>query len=153
MSRVGLVVLAVLWLMGCTAVAAGSSAAMKNCDLRQPPPDAGEDGVHGTLLKVFPRKSRIDAAYSGCQTIWAQDGEGWSIVMIGFFESGEVVRMRFPSKPGDAVEQCSRKAGVLVKGYRDICSAMDAFPYSSEPPGCLITSKGSGTSSAACAND
>jgi hypothetical protein len=146
-----MVMLFALWFSGYAEVAAVEGA-VKDCAISQPPLDSGEDGVHGTLLKVYPRTSQIDAVYSSCQTVWAREGEGWVVVMIGFFERGQVVRMRFPSKPGHPVEQCLKKDGLLIKGNRDVCSAMDAFPYSSALPGCLSDSVGR-VASGSCSND
>lgn len=129
------------------SVVAGCSLAQpgevrQNCRLENPPDSSGEDASHGGLLKGYPRKSEITSAYDGCQTVWAQDDGRWVSIMEGMFEQGRLTRMRFPSRPGDAVEQCLKKAGRLLEGDSNVCRAMDAFPYSSAAPGCLTSSIG-----------
>jgi hypothetical protein len=134
---------------GCATVKVGA-----NCELISPPDGAGVDGVHQTLLKIYPRKSSIGDSYSGCQTVWVIEDGRWSPVMVGIFEKGQLTRMRFPSKPNDPVEQCLMKSSVLVHGDRDICSAMDAFPYSSAPQSCLDqTSTEEATTGSDCTYD
>lgn len=88
----------------CTPVLA-VGAPMRNCDLKKPPADSGEDGDHGILIKIYPRRGAIGTTYSGCQTVWAGDGTTWSVVMVGFFEDGKITRLRVPARPGDPIEQ------------------------------------------------
>jgi hypothetical protein len=139
MSLVRSVAVCILWLIflsACSSMKNGK-ASDTNCAIDEPPAGAGEDAAHKTLLKIFPRNSDMGAAYSGCQTVWVRDGNSWAVLMIGVFENGEVTQMKFPSEPGNAVEQCVKRSGALVKGNTNVCHAMDAFPYSSAPPGCL----------------
>jgi hypothetical protein len=121
---------------GCSAIGAKSFQS-ENCNLASPPENSGEDGIHGTIVKIYPRKSMMGDSYSGCQTMWALEGERWEPVMVGIFENGEVARMKVPSQPGSQVEKCLVKSGVLVSGDNDICRDMDVFPYSSAQPKCL----------------
>lgn len=79
-------------------------------------------------------------SYSGCQIVWAFENEKWVPLMMGYFKNGELIRMKFPSQPGHPVERCLKKSGVLIRGDKDTCSAMDVFPYSSAPPQCLTNS-------------
>ncbi|MYM28510.1 hypothetical protein GTP58_09265 [Duganella sp. CY15W] len=111
---------------------------LSNCELVAPPAASGEDSIHGNLVKVFPRRSKIDSSYTGCQTVWVNENKYWSVFMVGVFERGELVKMSVPSRPGDSIEKCLRKDGQLIAGDEDVCSAMEAFPYSSAPSGCSV---------------
>lgn len=124
----------------CSAVVAKGSQ-NDNCNFTSPPEDSGEDGIHGNLVKVYPRKSTMGDSYSGCQTVWALDGEHWKPAMIGVFNKGEVTRMKSPARPGSPVEKCLVRSGVLVHGDKDICSALEVFPYSSAPANCISAEK------------
>jgi hypothetical protein len=117
-------------------------ASMRNCDLKEPPPDSGEDGDHGILIKIYPRRGAIGSTYSGCQTMWAFDGATWSVVTVGVFEDGKITRMRVPSRPEDPLEQCLFQSGRLVRGNEGTCSSLDMLPYNSMPPGCASAAKG-----------
>jgi len=133
---IALLVPCLLAFSGCTSMQA-TDGAMRNCGLKEPPADSGEDGHQGTLMKIYPRRGAIGSTYSGCQTVWARDGATWSVAFVGVFENGTITRMRVPSEPGNPVERCLMQSGQLVKGDKDACYSMDIlFTYSSVPPGC-----------------
>lgn len=123
-------------MLGGSVFADAAVEPLLNCTLAAPPDASGEDKIHGNLIKVFPRKADMGNAYSGCQTVWSSDNGRWSEIMVGVFELGKLTTMRVPSRPGDPIELCLQKNGELVAGDPDVCSAMEAFPYSSAPPDC-----------------
>ena len=59
-----------------------------NCDLSSPPENAGEEHIHGTIIKIFPRARDIDNKYTGCQTTWMPDENQWAVLTIVAIESG-----------------------------------------------------------------
>jgi len=135
-----IVLVSLIAVSGCSAVNTISPVGV-NCALTSPPDASGVDGDHGTVMRIFPRKSDIGDSYSGCQTVWVSDNGQWLPFMVGIFEGGKLTRMRIPWRPGDPLEQCLKSSGVLVRGDKNICSEIDyLFPYSSAPPSCLATS-------------
>jgi hypothetical protein len=141
MCKVVLSLILMVFLQSLVGCSVDPIAAANNCGIQSPPSESGEDLTHETLLKIFPRKFRISGNYSGCQTVWIDDSGQWKVVMVGVFENGELVAMRVPSRPGDPIEQCRKRAGILVRGDSNVCSAMDAFPYASVAPACLSSAK------------
>ena len=115
---------------------AGAGAA-PNCGLAAPPPDAGVDRHMGVLLKVYPRTPDIGPDYAGCQTLWAQAGDGWETLTVVHYAAGHVVRVENPAVPHDPVEQCLVERGAVVRGDRELCAQLDDMRFESLPPGCL----------------
>lgn len=138
MKKIIISALLILQIINRSAFADTVIQPLLNCELAAPPVASGEDRIHGNLIKVFPRKADMGDAYSGCQTVWGADNGVWSQIMVGIFEQGKLARMKVPSRPGDPIELCLQKDGELIAGDPDVCSAMEAFPYSSAPPGCSI---------------
>jgi len=66
--------------------------------------------------------------------MWMFEGGRWKPVVIGVFENGQLTGMKVPSRPGEPVGVCLIRSNVLVRGDKDTCSALEAFPYSSAPP-------------------
>jgi hypothetical protein len=60
------------------------------CTIELPPEDSGENATHAVLLKVFPRKATVASDYTGCQTMWVQNGSGWDKFSIMFFVKGRL---------------------------------------------------------------
>jgi len=61
--------------------------AAPNCGLAAPPPGAGVDRHMGALLRIHPRNPDIGPDYTGCQTLWAQDGDDWAVVTVAHYEA------------------------------------------------------------------
>ena len=59
---------------------ADSTLAGENCDLELPPPEAGVIINHGSFMFVFP--ANIDEAYTGCQSMWFEDGTKMSALYL-----------------------------------------------------------------------
>ena len=64
-----------------------------NCSLTSPPPISGEDSHKKTKLLIYPRVKGIGSDYTGCQSVWAPLGQGWSLLTLVYFKNGEVVRL------------------------------------------------------------
>ena len=117
------------------ALHAGAAAA-PNCGLAAPPPGAGIDRQMGVLLKVYPRTPDIGPDYAGCQTLWAQVGDGWETLTVVHYAAGHVVRVENPAVPRDPVEQCLVEHGAVVRGDPELCGQLDDMRFESLPPGC-----------------
>ena len=91
-----------------TGVAVASPFTAENCQLSAPPAQAGEQIANGAVIKVFPRKAAITAAYSGCQTAWASNHGAWAILGVTHFEKGAPAAFWIPP-PGESL--CKYQAG------------------------------------------
>jgi hypothetical protein len=116
---------------------AGAALAAPNCGLAAPPPGAGIDRQMGILLKIHPRTPDIGPDYGGCQTLWAQSGDGWEVLTVAHYEAGHVVRVENPAVPHDPVEQCVLKNGAVLRGDPELCSQLDEMRFESLPADCL----------------
>jgi hypothetical protein len=109
-----------------------------NCDLKGPPPSAGDDGVHGILVKVYPRKKFIDGTYTGCQSSWTRIENVFVLDTGLFFDRGDLRsfwRPREGSSSGTLCEFRAKKLVTEVPECRDIADASE--PMASLPPGCV----------------
>jgi len=130
--------------------AAAGAGAAPNCGLAVPPPDAGVDRQMGVLLKVYPRTPAIGPDYAGCQTLWAQAGDGWETLTIVHYAAGHVVRVENPAVPHDPVEQCLVERGAVVRGDPDLCAQLDDMRFESLPPECAGDAAAAAREAAAC---
>lgn len=109
----------------------------RNCTLAAPPPDAGIDMHMGALLKIYPRNPAVGPDYTGCQTLWVRDDDGWAPITVVHYERGHVVRVDSPGQPGDPIEACLVKAGVVQRGDPGLCGQLDDMRFESLPAACL----------------
>jgi hypothetical protein len=118
---------------------AGFAAALPvaNCALAAPPASAGVDRYMGALLKVYPRSPDIGRAYTGCQTLWLQSGDGWETLTVLHYAGGRVARIENPAVPHDPVEECLVNRGVVVNGDPELCAQLDDMRLESLPAACL----------------
>jgi hypothetical protein len=63
------------------------ASAQENCQLKIPPRQAASTGNHGLFYFVYPRA--VNAAYSGCQTMWDEKGNQ---VIVLTYEQGSVIK-------------------------------------------------------------
>ena len=110
-----------------TAYAAGNS----NCTIGAPPAEAGDNEAHGQLLKVYPRASSVGSAYTGCQTIWARDGDRWKAILRTRFVRGAGVKLWTPEYT------CDYASGRLKKRSSSECDDQAPTAALSMPAGCL----------------
>ena len=81
----------------CALISSGSFAAQNNipddqpnCAIARPPYNAGEDNVHGMLMRIYPRRSEMSKTYTGCQTTWLAEDGTYQRFMITFFSGGDL---------------------------------------------------------------
>jgi len=116
---------------------AAKPAAPPNCDLRAPPLDAGVDSSMGQLIKVYPRNPDIGPAYAGCQTLWAEDNDGWSVITVAHYAAGHVAWIESPQEAHDPMAECRVEAGQVVRGDPALCAQLDEIRFESLPAACL----------------
>lgn len=109
----------------------------KNCDLASPPATAGEETNHGVTLRVYPRAKDIDKRYSGCQTLFAPEGEKWIVLSLTEVIAGDPVRLWSAYETDAEVLACRFKQGKLVHGNPDTCPALEFILVKSLAPGCV----------------
>jgi len=134
-------IVAALWLLlaACATTLDPFPAAAPHCNVLDPPGNAGEAELNGVLAKVHPRRADVPADYSGCQTVWLQDGGRWKKMSVSYFEQrqlrAQMIPAGAPMKP-DLV--CHWRKGRLVRGQPEECdedAAVDLVP--SLAPGCM----------------
>jgi hypothetical protein len=108
-----------------------------NCALSAPPPDAGVDTGMGQLLKIYPRNPDIGPSYAGCQTLWAEDGDGWSTVTIVHYAAGHVAWIESPQETHDPMAECRVEDGKVVRSDPALCAGLDELRFESLPAACL----------------
>jgi hypothetical protein len=108
----------------------------KNCALASPPAAAGETVNHGIILRVYPRNKDIDTRYSGCQVLFAPEGEKWIVLSLTEVMAGDPVRVWSDYETDAEVLACRFKQGKLVQGSSDTCPASRFILLESLAPGC-----------------
>jgi hypothetical protein len=108
----------------------------KNCDLASPPAAAGETVNHGITLRVYPRIKGIDTRYSGCQVLFAPEGEKWTVISLTEVIAGDPVRVWSAYETDAEVLACRFKQGKVVQGNPDTCPASRFILLESLAPGC-----------------
>jgi len=109
-----------------------------NCNLIAPPADAGEEMIHGLIIRVFPRARDINATYSGCQAVLVPDGKKWTVLFLTEIVAGDPVRIWSPDKSAQADLACRYKQGKVIKGDPDECLAPELLLRKSLAPGCSV---------------
>jgi hypothetical protein len=112
--------------------------APRNCMLAGPPPEAGVDSSMGQLIKVYPRNPDIGPDYGGCQTLWAEDGDGWTVVTVAHYSAGHVAWIDSPQEEHDPMTACRVDGGKLVRGDPALCAGLDEIRFESLPAACLL---------------
>lgn len=108
-----------------------------NCALSAPPPDAGVDSSLGQLLKIYPRNPDIGPAYAGCQTLWAEDGDGWSVITVAHYAAGHVAWIESPQEADDPMTACRVDDAKVMRGDPALCAQLDELRFESLPSACL----------------
>ena len=113
-------------LMVCTVIglsAIGAQAASQhNCALTRPPPQAAVTETDGRFFFVFPRV--IGRRYSGCQTMWDENGKAWFNLA---FRSGVLIKYtRNVTDDGKRLVVCIYEAGLLSKQSPSDCPAFES---------------------------
>lgn len=116
-----------------TGLAVASPFKAQNCQLSAPPGEAGEQIANGAVIKVFPRKAAITAAYGGCQTTWASNRGAWTILGVTHFEKGAPAAFWIPP-PGESL--CKYRAGKAQGPDPGNCPDASALSVRSMPSGC-----------------
>src|SRR4051794_29653428 len=117
--------------------AADERPAGPNCSLSAPPADSGEDFSRGATLRIYPRAKAIDAAYDGCQTVWAPAGDGWSVLVMVAIANGAPVRIWSESPADPDRLACRYEQGRVVSGNAATCPDPRSLIKKSLAPGCV----------------
>jgi hypothetical protein len=125
----------VLWISG--SAFPQSRPVGLNCDLVKPPADAGEEQNHGATMRIFPGAKAIGPTYSGCQVLFAPDGQEWVTVALTEVVNGDPTRVWSEYESDPKRMQCLCKHGKVVRGERDTCPVLDSILVKSMPPGCV----------------
>ena len=115
----------------------------KNCDLKQPPPDAGEDGVHGHAMKVYPRMRDVGVGYSGCILTWTPTQTGYEVIGVTHIERGAAVQFWSPVDG----RLCEYRAG---NADDEECPAYQSITPRTMPAGCIARMMRAGGSVHGC---
>lgn len=108
-----------------------------NCDLNAPPQSAGEEVNRGVTLRIFPRTKDIGPNYSGCQSLWAPDRNGWALVSMVEIVGGDPIRIWGPPGVGEPkMMACRFKGGQIVRGDPATCPMPEFLILKSLAPGC-----------------
>jgi len=93
------------------------ASAQENCQFKMPPRQAASTANHGLFYFVYPRA--IDAAYSGCQTMW--DEKGVKVIVLTF-EQGRVIKFEATDPSSPSVKySCRYEHGKLASKQSKDC--------------------------------
>jgi hypothetical protein len=104
--------------------------------LALPPATAGETANHGITLRIYPRAMDIGTRYSGCQVLFAPEGEKWIVLSLTEVIDGDPVRVWSAYETDTEVLACRFKQGKVVQGNSDTCPAPRSILLESLAPGC-----------------
>jgi hypothetical protein len=107
--------------------------------------------MHTGFFKVFPRKSNMGTAYSGCQSLWLDKQNGkYKKYLTAYYESGtlRVVQHYEPEE-----QMCKYEMGKLVDGDPRCIDRPGFFPIRSVPGGCTEKALRTGEPPAECVDD
>ena len=119
-----------------TPLAADNRPIGENCSKAVPPTTAGIAFTHDNF-KVFPRHNDINSIYNGCQLIWRQTNNGWSINHITKFIKGSPVKVWSPRPANTDMNSCRYANGILVLGNKSICPSPESLIMKSLPAHCI----------------
>ncbi len=111
-----------------------------NCNIIQPPKEAGDSQLNDRLMKIFPRREQMGERYTGCQTLWLdiQGRHKLEKIMVLYFENGET-KVQQHIAAGRSFS-CRYYAGSLLPNSRAECSKRSIGTLSSLPAGCTRAS-------------
>ncbi len=109
----------------------------ENCNISTPPINAGEEMNHGVTLRIYPRAKDISESYSGCQSLWAPDKDGWVVVAVSEYINGYPVRLWSPHEKDPDKKSCRYSKGKLVSGNKGKCPISESLVMRSLPSGCV----------------
>jgi hypothetical protein len=124
--------------LSAVAAPAVQRPAGKNCDLRSPPAEAGEEANHNSIVFVYPRRADIGPKYTGCQAVFV--GLSKHDVLLAWLieiAEGDPVRQWSPQRELQRVHACRYKLGALVEGTADVCPEASTLLMPSLPAGCV----------------
>ena len=123
-----------------------------NCDVDIPPSSSGESETHAILIKVFPRRSVAGSGYSGCQTMWLQQGSSWGKFSVNYFVKGELlVWWSAVDDKNSTGLFCQFSSGKLVAGSHNDCYEPATLGLSASfAPGCIEAAIRDGKMSEQC---
>ena len=90
-----------------------------NCALSRPPRDSGYDIVDGAFTFIYPQA--VAPNYSGCQTMWGQDGTKRQVLRVVNGNPKELV-IDAPVR-----ERCAYDEKALVQGDPKVCLSLAGF--------------------------
>lgn len=110
------------------AAAAGAQTA-DTCTLKSPPPQARRVPTHGVDFLIWP--PQIDAAFTGCQKVWLEDGH---LLGTTVFKRGQVQSFSSREPGSDTTLRCNYKTSSKKKPLPDDCPAREDFPLWASKP-------------------
>jgi hypothetical protein len=128
---------ALFFLAACSPATAQPRPTGSNCNLTKPPESSGEEVNHGATLRIFPRAKDIGPGYSGCQTLWAPDGNRWVLVSLVEISRGDPTRVWSPDEADAEITACRFKDGEVVRGDPAKCPVPRYLILKSLAPGCV----------------
>lgn len=114
-----------------------------NCDHARAPEGAGENGGHGVVVLVHPRRGDIRASYSGCQAVFARSaGQPDRLVWLVEISRGQPVRLWTADPLLQELLACRYQAGALTRGDARVCPTAATLLMPSQPAGCFTAEQG-----------
>jgi hypothetical protein len=109
----------------------------QNCDLLDPPSNAGEDSNAGLTMRIYPRARDIGSTYNGCQLSWAQNGDHWIMISAVVIKEGDPERIWSPVGANQERFSCRYKNGQVVSGEARSCASAKSLILKSLAAGCV----------------
>ena len=98
-----------------------------NCNVNEPPPDAGAYVTPGGFLLVHPRNAALPDSYTGCKTLWVVDApDRFHRLMILYFERGKLRAARGYDGRGEN----QVRATCTLPGTAPECAGVESHPLS-----------------------
>lgn len=110
-------------LVGGLTACDGATYSSANCDLKDIPDDAREISSHGLSYFVYP--TSVQEGYTGCQTIWLEDG---TKLGSAEFVGGDLRGFSGKEPKQSELMECRYKKGKLVSGSAK-CPPATVFPW------------------------
>ena len=107
-----------------SASGADTASAGQFCALQEVHPNAVTVVARGVDLRIFPSAQAVDAAFSGCQSVWLTNG---FLLARATYRNGEVIK--YVGNNPDS----SRTVSCLYEARRLVASAGDCPPFGDFP--------------------
>lgn len=107
-----------------------------NCDISEPPADAGYYAMLGIPMRVHPAPSSINAKYNGCQSLWSFEENVPKLEMKIVFRAGKPTSVAggpLDEKTYPLVCSANRKEDSQAFD----CTPFGQLPFPSLPKECL----------------